>query len=84
MAPVWRQSAGGYGHRIQIPDKGFGHREQAASFDTVAPSAMSTLRYSVTDRVNVEDTFDVELEEEKYRSIHTVGELTKYIEKAQR
>lgn len=34
--------------------------------------------------VLIEDTFGVELEEEKYRSIHTVGELMEYIEKARR
>ena len=28
----------------------------------------------------IEDTFDVELEEEKYQSIHTAGELIAYIE----
>lgn len=30
--------------------------------------------------VLIEDTFDVELEEEKYHSIHTVGDLIEYME----
>lgn len=30
----------------------------------------------------IEDTFHVELEEEKYHSIHTVGDLIEYIESA--
>lgn len=30
----------------------------------------------------IEDTFGVELEEEKYHSIHTVGDLIEYLENA--